>query len=192
MNSWKVAKSPERLPRSRSQALGGEETLTKTICLPPTMISRSGLRGVMVKLRRRLGQHLHHEVLVHADVGAVRPCSRPACRISTASGLRNSMPISLQDAHRAAVDRHHPIGIERFGRTVGVDRDAPGHLVDDGGAGAGLVARAPACTFPSSQIVCHRGLLSFRTDDSSLARPGFQLPTRLRRFWTQAEVSSSI
>ena len=50
MNSLNVSKSPDRFPRSRSQAFGGDETLTNTMCLPPMMISRSGLRGVIVKL----------------------------------------------------------------------------------------------------------------------------------------------
>ncbi len=93
MNSRKVSKSPDRLPRSMSQAFGGLLTLTNNMCLPPMISSRSGLRGVMVKVS---GARATISITKSSSIRTLVPFTmQPAFRrCSTASGFRNSIPMS--------------------------------------------------------------------------------------------------
>ena len=93
MNSRNVSKSPDRLPRSISQAFGGEDTFTNSMCLPPMISSRSGLRGVIVKVS---GARATISITKSSSIRTFVPLTmQPARRrCSTASGFRNSIPMS--------------------------------------------------------------------------------------------------
>ncbi len=130
MNSWKVLRVPDLRPSSRSQAFGGDETLTKTMCLPP-------MHDLAVGVARgdREGRA---EPVAPSPSRSRGPCARSSPsteaaalrRISTASGLRNSMPSLFQDPHRPVVDGQHALLAQRLGRTVGVDGLRPRQLRD--------------------------------------------------------------
>lgn len=129
MNSRKVSKSPDRLPRSMSQAFGGEETFTNSMCLPPMISSRSGLRGVIVKVS---GARATISITKSSSIRTLVPFTmHPAFfRCSTALGVQEFDPDVAQDAHRSLVDTLHAIRIQRLGRSIRVHRDPPWHLVD--------------------------------------------------------------
>ena len=116
-------------------------------------------RGVAGRDRELLGdglEHLHHEGLVHPDVRAL---DLAACLLQDRHrfGVQELDPDLRQDPHRPAMDRHDSVHVQRLGRTVGIDGNAPGHLVDRGGSGAALVARPAPGAAAAACILVHRG-----------------------------------
>src|SRR6056297_3862415 len=94
---------------------------------------------------RRLAQMLHDEVAVHTDVLAGDPT---ACIPEDLHRLRiEKLDAKLfEDHHRRVMDAQDAVFIERFGRTVDIDRQGPGQLLDrsrpapDGMTGASAIA----------------------------------------------------
>ena len=130
--------------------MGGLDTLTKSIASPPTVTRRSALRGVIVKLLRRLADLLHDEAAVHANALRIH--------VDVAAGILENLqrlPVQEQDAdlfedaHRAVVDALDPLLIKRFDRPVAVFRNRPGDLVDGRRAGALTIAGAPPRAAPA-------------------------------------------
>ena len=150
MKSRKLSRSPARRPRSRSMALGGLDTLTKSMASPPTVDRALRIARRDREALRRLLHLLHDEGAVHAHALRIH--------VDVAAGILQDLQRLLveeedadllQDAHRAVVDALDPFLVERLDRPVAVLRDRPGHLVDGGGAGALTIAGAPAGAAPA-------------------------------------------
>ena len=88
----------------------------------------------------RMTDHFHDEIFVHAHVGAVHKAAR-LLQQRHGLGVQKLNPDVTQDAHRTLVNRLHAIGVHRLDGAVGVNRDTPRHLIDNGRACPNLVAR---------------------------------------------------
>ena len=107
--------------RGRSSS-GGLDTLRNTMWRPPMVTARSGLRGRDGELRGREPHLLHHELPIHAHVGAAG-ARLAAGRLEDRSRLlvQELDPDLLEHPHRAVVHRPHLLGGERLGGDVVVD-----------------------------------------------------------------------
>ena len=157
--------SPGRLPRAKSQALGGDETLPNTICPSPMVMIFSGLRGVSVKEGGRLGHHLFDEMAIKADI---LPLDLAASSLEMGKRrlVEKLHPDIGQDPHRAVMDGLHPFGRQGLGRAVDVARHTPWHLVDRmGGATGGIGRTATGTAATGGGVIGHSVYLSGAVTD---------------------------
>src|SRR3990167_2932168 len=116
-------------------------------------VARSHREGV-----RGMADHLHHEIFVHADIGAIH-LATGFFQDANSLGVQKLDPDVFQNPHGAAMDRLHPVSVQRFRRAIRVNRNAPRHLVDDGSASAHLVAcTATGAAAFGACVIAHRDL----------------------------------
>ncbi len=89
-----------------------------------------GVARCDVELRRRIAEHFHHPLAAHAHIGAIHSAARLFKNLQRLR-VEELDPNVLKDGHRTIVNGRDTLGTKRFCGPVGVDGNAPRHLIND-------------------------------------------------------------
>jgi hypothetical protein len=111
---------------------------------------------------RRAGDHL-------LDKGRIEAHRRSLCGATRLLEVADRLVVQeldadlRKDAHRAPMDGGDPLLVQRLGRLVRIDRDAPRHLRDGGDSGpVGMAATAPRAASAARCLVIHGAISLWR------------------------------
>ena len=145
-----------------------------------------------VPLRGAFRHHLHHQGAVHADHLTVHVAAGAAQDLHRV-GVQKGDADLLEDAHGAVVDRLNARLVQRLDRRIGIDRQAPGRLLDRGVPPArGGTGTTPAPPASGGGVVFCALCFARHRWDSHVAVSGIQRsPDQASRVWMRRVASDS-